>query len=113
MIKKNLVILMSVISFASISAHASDCNSGGIQEALRNSADRLASGNPVRFIDFANNAPFSDAFARMEAKGVSTSRVEKVWAEAINELCGSDVTAEQVGPSQTLDGLASLLGISN
>jgi hypothetical protein len=101
--------LMSSVSFAS----SSDCNYGGLQEALRNSADSLAGGNPVRFIDFANDAPFSDALARMEEKGVRASTVERAWAEAINELCGSHVGVEQVGPTQTLDRLAALVGASN
>ncbi|MGZ3788996.1 MAG: hypothetical protein ACXVLQ_10755 [Bacteriovorax sp.] len=115
--KLRAILLISVVSltstFASVS-YASKCDYGGLQDVLRNSADKLHSGNPVRYIDFANDARFGDALARMRNVGVSESTVQSAWAVAIKELCGTKaerITKADLGQTQTLSGLMKLLGI--
>ena len=91
------------------------CNFGGLQTVLRNAADSLHSGNPVSYIDFADDAQFSSILKEMEAVGVSASDVQKAWAKAIREVCGEKaarITENSFGPDQTLSGLMKLLGIS-
>ena len=91
------------------------CDFGGLQVALRNGADALHPRNPVRFIDFTNDAPFAVALQRMAAVGVSPRRVEIAWVNSIKNLCGSRADAlnvNEVGPNQRLSGLMSLLGLS-
>lgn len=94
------------------SKKAPACDYAGMQKILRDSANALHSGNPVRYIDFANDAPFSVALDRMHDVGVSEIKVEAAWLKGIQASCGvqaSHLTVKNVGPNQTLGTLMALL----
>ena len=106
-------ILPLLFIFSGICHAKVQCDYGGVQVALRNSADSLHHSKPVRYIDFANDAPFADALKRMSDVGVSNAQVQHVWALAIQKLCGekaAEITPDSVGPTQNLNGLLELLG---
>lgn len=114
---KTMLVLGTITlfsTFANASYAKTQCDFGGIQVALRSSADQLHTGNPVRYIDFANDARFGNALARMRAVGVSEYTVQNTWAQAIKQLCGARaerISAADMGSTQTLSGLSKLLGL--
>lgn len=114
---KHLSLVASVLAILTfgILSQAATCDFAGLQEALRDGADALHPNNPVRYIDFASDAPFGDALARMAAVGVEPLQVKTAWVDAIKNLCGeraANLTVDDVGPNQRLSGLMEILGIT-
>ncbi len=106
-----LTIGLSSQSFAD-----SKCDFAGLQVSLRNTANSLHSGNPVKYIDFANNAQFGYALREMEIAGVSSVKVQNAWAKAIHKLCGNKakvISVRNFRTTQTLTGLMHDLKITD
>lgn len=112
------LLVLGVITLSStitnVSFAKAQCDAGGVQSALRSSANQLHAGNPVRYIDFANDARFGEALSRMKAVGVPESKVKSAWAKSLKQLCGAKaerISTADLGSTQTLSGLSKLLGI--
>ncbi len=116
---KRTILIVALLALAPnfSQAAAPSCDYGGLQVILRNSADQLhPQSNPVKYIDFANDAQFVTALNKMANVGVQYGQVQTAWALSIRQACGErarNITPASVGPTQTLSGLMKLLGLTN